>query len=345
MDFNHPLKNLTQKPLAVALASTLLLSGTFSIAVAKTHKGRIQNYLPPVASINGKLDGEVPEVKDAPAEDLLEPVSLAAVSPATLQTNPRVQKLEDKSGIRSQTQEFKTLLSMEQAQNEADLKTLWDATVEKNPVIRFSLEKLATPPDLHRPKSSLFLRKSLNLMLTGAAIGSTMLPGGGSAYRQMGVMAGGDAVRNVVTGQTKPMGEFLTATEQIQLAGLIDELQSKLFQGYHDYKNTLRLLAVAHHRTIDTNNLYSKALASKNELSALAAGSAYYKAMLNETKLRQKAIRYRLRLERLAGMDAVTELALGVDLEDTTLNANAISDELPDKRPMNPEDIPQDEEF
>ena len=48
------------------------------------------------------------------------------------------------------------------------------ATVEKNPVIRFSLEKIMTPTDLHAKKSSQFLSKTLGVMVSGAAMLSSM---------------------------------------------------------------------------------------------------------------------------------------------------------------------------
>ncbi|MBX2860487.1 MAG: hypothetical protein KTR14_04590 [Vampirovibrio sp.] len=309
--------------MAGSLTVALALSGLTPMAFAKTPRLATKDFLPPIASINGKVEAIIPEVGEASdPESLLEPVSLAAVSSPVLKTTPKVETLKNDLSARMNSDEFQTILSLQHAQDAEDLKNLWDATVERNPVIRFSLEKLATPPDLHTSKSSMFLKKTLNMMIMSAAMGSSLLPGAGGAYRQMGVMAGGDAVQNLVSGKTRPQGDFLTTTEQIQLAGLIDELQGKLYQSYHDYKNSLQLITAAHQKTVESNKLYSKALASKNETACVAAGSAYYKALLNETRLRQEAMKQRIQLERLAGIEPVQQLALAVDVPDQTADSS-----------------------
>jgi hypothetical protein len=152
----------------------------------------------------------------------------------------------------------------------------------------------------------------------------------------MGTMAVGNALQNMVSGKTQPTPGSLSPTEQIQLAGLIDDLKMKLIHNYQDYKNTLQALAQSHEISIKNNNLYSKALSSKNDLAIMAAGTAYYQALMNETSLRQKAKLYRLELERLAGPDAVSTLELAVHVPtgggsaaDTNLQQQTASTEAP----------------
>lgn len=307
-----------------------------------------REFLPPVANINGPL--AQPATPDAVNNDNdpLGPVTLSAISSPTITIKKPVLKLDNDLGIRTSSNEYQELLRVQKALDEEDLRILWEATVEKNPVIRFSLEKLATPVDLHDKKSSLFLNKTLNVLISGATLAATMVPGG-SYYRNMGAVAGGDALRNVLGGSTLPQGEVLTATEQIQLAGLVDELQGKLVQTYHDYKNGLQALTSAHQVTLHNNSLYNKALSTKNDLAILAASSAYYKALLNETELRQKVKISRLRLERLAGEAALGQIKLSVSMtaDITDLPANEENEapsaqtvSLPPVAPQAPSIIP-----
>lgn len=300
-----------QKTILPVLASCLLLSQLCPMGVeAKTAKLKLpqRDFLPPVASINGALPSlSAPKTGEEP----LEAVTLSAISSPAVKIRKPVLKLDSDLGIRTSTDEYQELLRIQKTLDEEDLRMLWEATVEKNPVIRFSLEKLSTPTDLQPKKSSIFLNKTLNVLISGATMAATMVPGG-SYYRNVGAMAGGDALRNLVNGNTKPQVGTLTATEQIQLAGLVDELQGKLIQTYHDYKNGLQALTSAHQVTLRNNELYRKSLDSGNDLAILAAGSAYYKALMNETELRQKAKINRLRLERLAGDTALGNLKLSL---------------------------------
>jgi hypothetical protein len=201
--------------------------------------------------------------------------------------------------------------------NAADLEYLWQATVEKNPVIRFSLEKLAAPPDLATKQSSTFLRKVLNTSINTVGMGTTFLPGGNSMYTNMGSMAITQALQNIVSGRTKPNYGSLSATEQIQLAGLIDELKTRLIRSYNDYKSNLERLAECHETTVRNNELYSKALASKNDMAMMTTGMAYYQALINETRLRQEAKLHRMELERLTGPETVSKLELVAHISST----------------------------
>jgi len=274
-----------------------------------------QNFLPPVAIINGPLqEGDLKTAQDPQeAENGLEPIALASVASPAIRLTSRVQTLNTSANIHSGDKEFEALLKLQQQLDDDDLNALWEATVEKNPVIRFSLEKLMTPVDLQPRKSSQFLNKIISAGLTGGTLGLAMLPGG-NAYTTMGARAGAQASRVLLdryTHKGQP-AMLLSPTEQIQLAGLIDELKGKLVQTYHNYKTTLEQLAEARETTIKNNNLYSQAITSKNDLALMASGSSFYKAMLRETELRQRAVLYRLQLERLAGDTAVNSLQLAL---------------------------------
>lgn len=308
--------------MAVLLTSSVLLGQSLSVLAATPQSAQWpkRDFLPPIASINPKLM----EKRLADEEDALEPVALSAVSSPVIHTTPKVDRLATDLSSQFKTEQLQGVIDIQKKVDEADLEHLWQATVEKNPVIRFSLEKLATPADLQTKQSSKFLRRTLSLLIQGGTAAATMLPGpAAGGYRNMATMATGNALQNLTTGKTQPTPGALSPTEQIQLAGLIDELKMKLIHNYQDYKNTLQALAQSHEITLKNNNLYSKALSSKNNLAIMAAGTAYYQALINETSLRQKAKLYRMELERLAGADSVSTLQLAVNVSDTSTAINS----------------------
>ena len=297
----------------------------------------VRDFLPPVASINSKLDPAEQASKQADADP--EEVSFVMEGQAqklgktpNINRSPKVLNGE-LSVMRS---DAKTLAQLQTRVDEADLNRLWEATVERNPVIRFSLEKLATPADLGPKQSSIFMRKTLSTLISGAMMaGSYLAPTGGS-YGQMGMMGAGNALQNMVEGRTQPTPNALSPTEQIQLAGLVDELKVKLIHGYQEYRTTLQSLADSHATTMKNNNMYSQALTSKNDLAIMAAGTAYYQALNTETALRQKAKLARLQLERLAGPVAVDDLQLAVDISPENAPTAAVNN-----APASPELAPE----
>lgn len=302
----------------MGLAATIT-AGTLSVSpvlAAGKNMAASRDFLPPIATINARLV----EQTVTETNDLLEPVALSAVQTPVLHATPKVEKLDTDLSAQIKTTQVENLIEIQRKIDEADLESLWEATVEKNPVIRFSLEKLATPADLQTKQSSRFMTKTLNMLISGATMVPAMLPGSGM-YQNMGSMAVGNALQNLVNGKTQINPNSLSATEQIQLAGLIDQLKLRLIHNYQDYKNTLQNLAQSHAITTKNNHLYSKALASKNDLAIMAAGSAYYQSLLSETALRQKAKLNRLQLERLAGPEAVQRLELAVHVPEYATTA------------------------
>lgn len=314
----HTAKHRRTQSLALLtlLALSLQINGTNVLA---KDKPRVQNFLPPVAMINERIESMMPEVQEA-----IEPLTLSAVdtidntpdnSLSRVRLKPKVEKLEKTLTLNEeQQQEAKDLLSLQQALDQQDLETLWAATIERNPVIRFSLDKMNTPVDLQPQKSSIFLNKALNGMIQGAAILSAFAPGGGY-YQNLGVMSAAQAGQNLVNRHTLPEMPTITATEQVQLAGLIDDLKSDLVKNYHNYKEALAQLEAARKNNIRANTIYSKVLAGKDNFNKMMAADIYYKAKMNETLLKQQAKLYRMELERLAGEETIDNLQLALFFE------------------------------
>ena len=146
------------------LAATVALTGPAALA-AKSKTNRVaKDFLPPVASINPKLDATTEDPND------LEAVTLSAVTTPVLSKTPKPTRIE--GGVKKQflSEDIEVVMQLQQKADEADLDKLWAATVQKNPVIRFSLEKIAMPADLQDSHSSQFLKKGLSAMITGATI-------------------------------------------------------------------------------------------------------------------------------------------------------------------------------
>jgi len=268
-----------------------------------------RDFLPPIASINPKLD-ELPD-------NGLESLDFSPSGSKGIQKTPRITRLDTTLPVGEKNAKS-GLIEARHKIEEADLERLWQATVQKNPVIRFSLEKLAAPADTLPSHSSKFLRKTLTTMISGAMMASTMIPGGG-AYNNMMYMAGGNALQNVVSGNTKPTPGALSSTEQIQLAGLIDDLKLSLIRNYQDYNTTLQSLALARQATERNSAVYTQAQKSNSDMAVMAAASAYFQALLHETDLKQKARLQRLILERIAGQETVSQLALVPTFSDTAI--------------------------
>lgn len=342
-----------RQALSLSLATTVLVASPLALnmpAIAKAGPSPSQPsaakdlanwptrpFLPPVATINPKIEASTttdsPTISlDKDNTDDLEVVSLAAVNTPVLTTKPAIERLDTPLDVL--TDNAKALKERQHELEKADLNTLWEATVERSPVIRFSLEKLATPDDLAQEQSSLFMRKTLGVLISGATLASTMLPGAGGfgGYRNMGVMAGGDALRNLTHGKQALNAQRLTATEKIQLAGMIDDLQREVIQAYHDYRRSLSALTLAHQQTTTASELYSQqmtlvsqlppnsqtstqgqTLAAMQSAMLMAQGATFHQARLQEMQLKQDAKQHRLQLERLAGVDAVADLQLAID--------------------------------
>jgi hypothetical protein len=197
---------------------------------------------------------------------------------------------------------------VQRSYEETEIKRLWSATIERNPVIRFSLEKLALPSaEACSQHSSQFLKKTLSSLISGAVIGASMLTNAG-AYQNMAMMAGGQAVQNMLVGNKEPIYSNLSATEQIQLADLVDDLKRLLVDNYLVYKVSLLQLTEAHTKTLAANQAYAQALRGDQPVKALTTASLYYQAQKQEVALKQKAKLARLNLERLCGDATVASL-------------------------------------
>ncbi len=202
------------------------------------------------------------------------------------------------------------LIKIQKEEEVKDIELLWQAAVNNNSLIKFTMNKLNTPESQRRLHSSL-MAKSLSSLIYGASFIPMFT--GSNAMMQTAAFSAGRLANNFINkeasaanGQQAP----ITDTELIQLAGTIEDLQEKIISSYYEYKGALNKLKDTRSRIILYNKNYSNAL-KNNSLTELVVSSALYEDMqLQEYKQEQEAKKYYLSLERLAGKEAVDSLIL-----------------------------------
>ncbi|MCD7740366.1 MAG: hypothetical protein LUH11_03355 [Candidatus Gastranaerophilales bacterium] len=216
------------------------------------------------------------------------------------------------------------LIKMQKEEEIKDIELLWQATIDNNTLIKFTLNKLNTPESQRRLHSSI-MAKSLSSLIYGASF-IPMFTGSNamiqSASFSAGRMANNFLNKDSSAGQQAP----ITDTELIQLAGTIEELQEKIISSYYEYKGALNELKDTRSRIILYNKNYSNAL-KNNAVTELIVSSALYEDMqLQEYRQEQAAKKCYLSLERLAGKSAVDSLILSqYALKNQLINTENIS--------------------
>jgi len=313
--------------IVVMLCLAVMMSLTLPTLEAKTAKNTPQtprlSFVPALLSPNNALPTEPRFIKEEVPSSLDEVVTLEGVKPnqslEQLRQAPKanmkvvtalsVQDIQKTPSLASQNNAV-TLLKLQSEVAEADLKHLWRATIERNAVVRFALEKIALPSERHMSHSSEFLRKTLSVLITGAALAtSTVAPIGG--YESMGMMTGSQVAQNYVMGRNKPLSE-LTPTEHIQLSYLIDELKEALVKHYHAYQQALYSLNQLQSQEVLEEAQFQKLQNTPDATQKFLAIQRYYGYRENLQKAQHKAENARIQLERMAGPQAVDTLALGL---------------------------------
>ncbi len=218
------------------------------------------------------------------------------------------KNLSEKNLVLNNREEIENLIRIQKEEEVKDIEALWQATINNNTLIKFTMNKLNTPESQRRLHSSL-MAKSLSSLIYGASFIPMFT--GSNAMLQSASFSAGRLANNFINKESSTMESTpITDTELIQLAGTIEELQEKIISSYYEYKGSLNKLKDTRSRIILYNKNYSKAL-QNNSLTELVVSSALYEDMqLQEYKQEQDAKKYYLALERLAGKEAVDNLIL-----------------------------------
>ncbi len=200
------------------------------------------------------------------------------------------------------------IIRMQKEEEVKDIETLWNATVDNNTLIKFTMNKLNTPESQRRLHSSI-MAKSLSSLIYGASF-IPMFTGANAMVQSASFSAGRLANNYINKNSQETQKAPITDTELIQLAGTIEELQEKIISSYYEYKGALNKLKDTRSRIILYNKNYANAL-KKNSVTELTVSSALYEDMqMQEYQQEQEAKKYYLSLERLAGKKAVDSLIL-----------------------------------
>ena len=233
-------------------------------------------------------------------------VSLGKVEKQQVKLKEPVKKIKG-SLLINDKQVIQDLVEYQVKKDCEDIETLWKGTVENNQVIEFALKKLATPESQRRIHSSL-MSKTLSAIVSGVSFVPSFA--GADAAVQTSAFAAGRLAQSLLNRKNVPKETPLTDTELIELAGLVEDLQDKIIDTYYNYKNSLSLLKETRARLLLYNKNYSNAL-NKGEIIDITISSTLYDNMeLQEYQAEQKAKKYYLALQRLAGKKAVDSLSL-----------------------------------
>lgn len=228
---------------------------------------------------------------------------------------PNVVKLEEapkelKGNLFVTEQETaQIIINRQQEKDVEDLEIIWTATVSKNPIIKFTLEKLAIPEEQRRIHSSL-MAKSLSAIISGASILPSFL---GMNYGvQSASYATARLANNLINKKNTDIlaNSPLTDTEAIELAGLIEDLQDEIVVAYYCYKNSLIRLKNLREQMLIKNKNFSDAIKKGDNLEITVSSAEWQNKLIEEYELKQEAKRYYLMLQRLSGTEAIDKLNL-----------------------------------
>ena len=238
-----------------------------------------------------------------------EVIKLEAPKKASIQLN-KTQTEDDRSLLLQNRDAVQDLIKIQKEDEVKDIETLWNAAVNNNTLIKYTLNKLNTPESQKRLHSSL-LAKGLSSLIYGASF-IPMFTGSNSIIQSASFSAGrlANNYLNRNARDDDPKNTPVSDTELIQLAGTIEELQEKIISSYYEYKGALNKLKDTRAKIILYNKNYSNAL-KNNSMTELIVSSALYEDMqMQEYFQEQEAKKHYLSLERLSGRQAVDSLIL-----------------------------------
>lgn len=235
-----------------------------------------------------------------------EDVILPITKKQAVKYNPVPKKKTEKIIIDKQ-EELSEIIKMQKQTEIEDIEMLWQATVDNNKLIKFTMQKLNTPEGQRRLHSSLAAKT-----LSAVVYGATFLPtfSGADSLIQSASFATGRLINNFLNRKSIPQQELISDTELIELAGTIEGLQDSIISAYYNYKGALNKLKDTRARIVLYNKNYSEALKSKNKAELIISSSLYEDMLLTEYYDEQEAKKYYLELERLAGAKTVAKLHL-----------------------------------
>lgn len=228
----------------------------------------------------------------------------------------KVDKLSDKI-FEDDPEKLRLILKLQKEKDVEDLESLWDATVARNSAIKFALQKISAPAEQRKRHSSIMAR-TVSTLINGASLVPFMM--GASYGLQTASLAGGQIANRLISKKNLPKKSPITDTELIQLSNLVEDLQNKLVKSYYDYKSSINSLKECRAKLIVEKKNYDKAVGDEDDFYKIISAARYDDKALEEATLKEKVKLNRLKLERLAGHDAVEGLNLSRIVLNTSRN-------------------------
>lgn len=225
-----------------------------------------------------------------------------------IEKNEPVKEIKAVEMSKSDEEKMKAF-QIQRKQDIEDITNLWQATVERNNVIKFALKKVTMNPEERRKHSSKMAR-TISALLNGAML----LPYafGLDASIASAIAAGSSLSTQAAKNKLGygPMNIPVTDTELIQLASLIEDLQNNLIKNYYLYKSNIELLKDCRSKLAVYKKNYRQAVAQNDQANILVTKSMCEKQQLEEMRLKNQIKMARIELERFAGAEVVDNLNL-----------------------------------
>lgn len=233
-------------------------------------------------------------------------VVLPSIKKQTINLRP-VEKKQTNKIVISKQEELDEIVAIQKQSEIQDIELLWQATVDNNKLIKFTMQKLNTPEGQRRLHSSIAAKT-----LSAVVYGASFLPSfaGSDSVVQSASFATGKLINNYLNKGSIPKQEMISDTELIELAGTIETLQDTLITAYYNYKGALNKLKDARARIVLYNKNYSEAIKKSDNTELIISSCLYEDMLLNEYYAEQETKKYYLELERLAGAKTLSKLNL-----------------------------------
>lgn len=218
-----------------------------------------------------------------------------------------VEKKQSNKIVISKQEELDEIVEMQKQSEIQDIEMLWQATVDNNKLIKFTMQKLNTPEGQRRLHSSLAAKT-----LSAVVYGASFLPSfaGSDSLVQSASFATGKLINNYLNKNSMPKQDLISDTELIELAGTIESLQDTVISAYYNYKGALNNLKDARANIVLYNKNYSNAIKKGDTTELIISSSLYEDMLMNEYFAEQETKKYYLELERLAGAKTLGKLNL-----------------------------------
>jgi len=225
-----------------------------------------------------------------------------------IEKNEPVKEIKAVEMSKSDEEKLKAF-QIQRKQDIEDITNLWQATVERNNVIKFALRKVTMNPE-ERKKHSSKMARTISALLNGAML----LPYafGLDASIASAIAAGSSLSTQAAKNKLGygPANIPVTDTELIQLASLIEDLQNNLIKNYYLYKSAIELLKDCRSKLAVYKKNHRQAVAQNDQANILVTKSMCEKQQLEELKLVNQIKMERIELERFAGAEVVDNLNL-----------------------------------